>query len=166
MKYINNYRKDSSSPPELSHLRGKKNLFVISNEVLFGSFGNIQDPTQCCRIFDGMLATLGADSQIDIVYTQRYYFDWLVSMHGQEFDAEKLLLKPKYNNFEARTIPTIEEYLSGHVEEHVLFLKALECFRAASNNNDRVDLKVIDFRGNVTSSFFNILARDGILHHD
>ena len=28
------------------------------------------------------------------------------------------------------------------------------------NNNDRVDLKVIDFRGNVTSSFFNILARD------
>jgi hypothetical protein len=81
-------------------------------------------------------------------------------MHGQEFDAEKLLLKPKYNNFEARTIPTIEEYLSGHVEEHILFLKALECFRAASNNNDRVDLKVIDFRGNVTSSFFNILARD------
>ena len=82
-------------------------------------------------IFDGMLATLGADSQIDIVYTQRHYFDWLVSMHGQEFDAEKLLLKPKYNNFEARAIPTIEEYLSGHVEEHALFLKALEFFRAA-----------------------------------
>ena len=61
LKYINNYRKDSSSPPELSHLRGKKNLFVISNEVLFGSFGNIHNPNRCNRIFADMLATLGAD---------------------------------------------------------------------------------------------------------
>jgi hypothetical protein len=161
LRYIHNYQKDSVPPPELNHLRGRKNLFVISNEILAGSFGNIQDTNQCRRIFDGMLATLGADSQIDILYTQRYYYDWLVSMHGQEFDSEKLLLKPKYNDFEAgRPIPTIEEYFSDRDKELGLFLKALECFRSASDNNSRIDLRVIDFRGNVTSSFFSILARD------
>ena len=151
-KYIHNYH----SP------RGQKNLFIISNEELAGykiGYGNIDDPKQCRGIFDGMLATLGADSSIEIVYTQRYYFDFLVSMHGQEHDAQKSLIKPKFNNFDALSIPTIEKYVTSRAKGLDKRFKAMECFRAASQDNSRVDFKVIDFRGNVTSSFFNILSK-------
>lgn len=139
-------------------------IFVVSNENLaLASFSKVDDPETCGAIFNGMASSLGPEFEIEIVFAQRIHFKRMISMFHQEYDGEKLYIKPKLQRWpgekEGKAIPLLEQYISNFSVDSII--KAIECFKYASEHNPRVSLNVIDFhQRDVLMSFLNILTGD------
>ena len=156
-KYIQNYNQYEGI-----------STFVISNENLaLPPFGNIPTPEACGTIFNNMLESLGDNSEIDIVFTQRLHYDRMISMFGQEFDGEKFYTRPKLKKWPQDggiKVPYLEKYINDFPVDRLA--KSINCFRYASNKNPRITFKVIDFhikKPGVVESFMDVVTRNATL---
>ena len=154
-KYIRNY-----------HELGT-NTFVISNENLaLPSFGNVPEPNACGIIFDNMLDSIGNNSRIDIVLTQRLHFDRMISMFGQEYDGDKFYSRPKLKRWPeagGTSVPNLEDYINNFRMD--LLTMAINCFRFASKN-PKIRFKIIDFHKrepDVVTSFMEVVTMNKTL---
>ena len=154
-KYIRNYRQLGTS------------VFVISNENLaLPPFGSVSNPNACGTIFDNMLDTIGNNSRIDIVLTQRLHFDRMVSMFGQEYDGDKFYSRPKLKRWPeagGTSVPSLEGYINSFRMD--MLTMAIKCFQFASKN-PRISFKVIDFHKRepgVVTSFMELVTRNKTL---
>lgn len=150
-----------------THHQYGTSVFVISNENLaLPPFGNVPNVEVCGTIFNNMLDSLGDNSEIDIVLTQRLHFDRMISMFGQEFDGDKFYSRPKLKKWPAdggMPVPMLEKYINDFPVNQLV--QAINCFRRASEN-PRVRFKVIDFHvkePDVVTSFMQIVTRNATL---
>ncbi|KAL7502820.1 hypothetical protein ACHAXN_001883 [Cyclotella atomus] len=154
-RYINTYHQAGSS------------IFVISNENLaLPPFGKVPDPTACGIIFDNMLESLGQNSEIDIILTQRLHFDRMISMFGQEYDGDKFYSRPKLKRWTSdggSTVPYLEKYINNFPVDQLA--QAIKCFQYATKN-PRISFQVIDFHSKqpgVVMAFMEKLTRNATL---
>lgn len=158
LKYIHNY-----------HRHQNVTTFVFSQE----NMGNVLDqmgPKSCGVIFDGLLASLGDEFEIDFIFTYRRYWDLLYSYFGQQYGGYKMCararLKNKWpvdadiNGTEGWKVPTMEEYLSDENEIPIHILPLLRCLATAAANNPRVHIRFIDYHDSedVRHNFFRSLG--------
>ncbi|KAL7521935.1 hypothetical protein ACHAWX_006630, partial [Stephanocyclus meneghinianus] len=156
-KYIHNYR-------ELGY-----SLFIISNENLaLPSFGKEEsNPETCDNVFHNMLHSLGNESQIDIVLTQRLHFDRMLSMFGQEYDGDKFFTRPRLKRWPddqgGDSVPFLEKYIRDFPTER--FVRAVNCFRHVAKH-PRIRFHVLDFhnkRTDIVTAFVNVITRNDTL---
>jgi hypothetical protein len=154
-KYIRNFHQQGTS------------IFVISNENLaLPPFGSVPDPKVCGTIFNNMLDSLGEDSEIDIVFTQRLHFDRMLSMFGQEYDGDKFFTRPKLKKWPedgGSPVPLLEKYINDFPVDRLA--QAINCFQYASKN-PRIQFQVIDFHNkqpDVVTSFVQVVTRNATL---
>lgn len=166
LKYIQSYHNNGSGVK-------RYNKFIISNEILAGTFGKFNKYT-CSLVFNSMLSSLGSingnnnnngngNATIEIVYTQRPFFDYLLSMHSQEYDGGKFQTKPKLKQWKGGiNTPNLIDYVAQKMKgDYEGFSKAIKCFQHASNTTTNVNFRMIDYNeSNVAQSFFQILTGD------
>lgn len=149
--FINNY-----------YSEGALNTYVISNEILTVSFGTLEGEGRCEGVLNALLDSLPPDSQIDIVYTQRYLFETLVSFHKQQCGT--FGTKPRMDLFppKGKAIPLLHEWAKTNFDRDQRTLSdAIRCFRRASEDNDRIRLTVLDYNSDtrdVLGDFYSLLA--------
>ncbi|KAL3791032.1 hypothetical protein HJC23_003021 [Cyclotella cryptica] len=156
-KYIHNY-----------HQKGYS-TFIISNENLaLPSFGKQESTPQTCdTLFHNMLHSLGKDSEIDIVLSQRLHFDRMISMFGQEYDGEKFYTRPRLTRWPDKggdAVPFLEDYIRDFPLERLA--RSMNCFRYVSSTNPRIRWRVLDFHNkktDIVTSFVNVITRNDTL---
>ena len=143
---------------------GALNTYVISNEILTTRFGKLEGEGLCEGVLNALLDSLPPDSRVDIVYTQRYLFETLVSFHKQQYGT---FTRPRTHVFPPRgqALPLLHEWAKSNFDFfHRTFSDAIRCFRRASEENDRIRLSVLDYNSDtrdVLGDFFSQLANDG-----
>jgi len=151
LRYVKNY-----------YRYGNMTTFIISNENIGNILGKFES-NRCGNVFDSILTSLREvddDFEIDIVLTQRYLWEFLVSFFGEQYN-KKFNVKPalgKWPGKGGRKVPTIMGYISNQRPIDITGL--IRCLRYASDHNPRVHLKVIDYHdgNNILKTFFDFLS--------
>lgn len=147
------------------HRMGRLKTFVVSNEMLTGALGQFGG-NECEKVLNILLDSLPADSQLDIVYIHRYFFDMSKSMHSQEYDSYK---RPRTNQWppQGYAVPLLHEYIDQHGDRLQINVEANKCFRRASANNLRITFTAIDYNeDNILSDFFALMTDDPIMMNE
>ena len=101
LKYIHNYYK-----------HGNITKFIFSNENIANVLSDRKVNT-CRYLFDGILTSLGKEFEIDIVLTQRYLWEMMVSYFGEQYDS-KFGVKPRLSKWPSKRgliPPTMMQYI-------------------------------------------------------
>ena len=147
------------------HRMGQLKTFIISNEMLSSALGQF-GRDECGLILNVLLDSLPVDSQLDIVYIYRYYFDMSRSMHSQEYGSYK---RPRTNQWppQGYAVPLLHEYIDQHEDRLQVNVDAIKCFRKASANNRRITFTAIDYNeDNVLTDFFALMTDDPLMMND
>ena len=162
LKYIQAYHTNGSAK--------RYNKFIISNEILAGTFGKFNKHT-CNLVFNSMLSSLNSinnngngNATVEIVYTHRPFFDYLLSMHSQEYDGGKFQMKPRLKQWKGGiNTPNLIDYVGQKMKgDYEAFSKAIKCFQYVSNTTTtNVNFRMIDYNeSDAAQSFFQILTGD------